>query len=220
MSQTAPNVTPVTSGDVEGQNNAAAWTSRRQRRSMNMNSSDSKRSDAAHLAQQLATTTSWSETFLPQSYGTVPVNDTTVERAEHSHQDDLDPPPAYSKRPQAHEVQPNPVETSSQSNPTSSNMPSTQPQYDSDDEVPADLQQEPSINTSNVEEPLLDRWQRRRRCRRSKKHRLRDWVYRGKDKKRKCVRIMTILAVCAGLSLIILCLIQATLNVVCEMKPK
>lgn len=209
----------VRGGDLESRNNAGAWTSRHHESSISASTRDSKRNDAANLARELATATSWSETFLPQSYGTVadagrafgleglaqqPLNPSSTLR------EDFDPPPAYSKRPQAPQVQRYPIDTLAQTIPSSSTMQIPAQHSDSDDDVPADLQQDiDASDPSNVEEPLLDRCQRRRRCHRSKKQRLRDWARRGKDKKRKCLRLMIVLAVCGILSLAIVFLTQA-----------
>lgn len=83
--------------------------------------SDSKRSDAAQLAQELGSTGSWSEAFIPRSHGSVPASEVphrymtsdnqTFDDNAAMTQSELDPPPAYSRSSQVHELPANPVTT-------------------------------------------------------------------------------------------------------------
>lgn len=91
------------------------------------NVSDSKRSHAAQLAQELASQSSWSEAFIPQNHSETFSSGPSFDRASmpgasqpplqesDSHtamtQHDLDPPPAYSNVPPVHELPATPLMT-------------------------------------------------------------------------------------------------------------
>lgn len=131
------------------------------------NPSDSKRSDAAHLAQQLASSSPWSEAFMspahePFSTSRLPfhvsgpsnpnpsIREDSVYNS-HVNQHDFDPPPAYSNLPQVHELPATPM----------NNMPATvpdaalpqgaiQPRLSVTDNAQGEQEEEP-----DVEQPLL-----------------------------------------------------------------
>jgi len=105
----------VTEGDdavnrdgVEAQNVAACATPLLTRAEVRrpLRSDDVKRSDAASLAQELATSSPWSEAFMPtRPLRTYP----TTDRQETTNMYPLEPPPAYSNLPQVYELPAEPV---------------------------------------------------------------------------------------------------------------
>lgn len=62
---------------------------------------DTKRSNAAQLARELGSSTPWSETLVPQSYGSISPRSASTHRQESTQvEQDIDPPPVYTRNPQ------------------------------------------------------------------------------------------------------------------------
>lgn len=165
---------------------------------------DSKRNEAAQLAQELATSGSWSEAFSPRAYGSTaasqdeaqPVRDSTGPTnslAEHIRPNmtyqDLDPPPAYTKRADSHEA---PAATIDRTLP-----PSEQSIANRD----ADLEQEYEEDRPDAEEhhSLLGHRRHQRRSTRG--------CHRGKGSARRWVRLVLLVILFGTIGLTIACVL-------------
>lgn len=71
-------------------------------------SDDVKRNSAASLAQELATSSPWSEVFMPRAYSTSTMGPSNTHDLAYGQEQGnmypLDPPPAYSNAPEVHEL--------------------------------------------------------------------------------------------------------------------
>lgn len=76
--------------------------------------SDNKRNNAAQLARELGSSSPWSESLMPQSYGTIAPRTTYRDRQETGDinestsqvEQDIDPPPVYTRNPEPSDRRP------------------------------------------------------------------------------------------------------------------
>lgn len=169
---------------------------------------ESKRNEAAQLAQELATSGSWSEAFSPRTYGTIAspqngiqiardstrlVSDSAESQPANMTYQDFDPPPAYSKRADIHEL---PVDGSS-----SASLPSEEPLLAQG----ADSEQESEGERTNDEEART--FLGRRRCRHHSKRDWTPWIRKGKGLARKRVRLLLLMLLLAVVGSAISCIV-------------
>lgn len=160
--------------------------------------SDSKRSNAAQLARQLGSSSPWSETLIPQRYGTpqsstnTSTEPTLADRQESANilnhtsppEQDLDPPPAYSRAApnnlyQARDTPPAGMDTQNSTAPVPNNADVSQPLLSTNAEhVPGTQQAEPDVETPLLARPSSthggrrwSRWMQRRKVRRQRARR-------------------------------------------------
>lgn len=122
--------------------------------------SDNKRNNAAQLARELGSSSPWSETLMPQSYGTISPRTTCRDRQENGDinestsqvEQDIDPPPVYTRNPEPSDRRPVyelPAETTT--TPITDSPVEPQPLSSADDEQ----NQIVSHANPDVETPLL-----------------------------------------------------------------
>jgi hypothetical protein len=125
--------------------------------------SDSKRSNAARLAQELGSSSPWSESIMPQSYGSISLHPTPTNRQETGDinestsqiEQDTDPPPVYTRNPQSNDLGPVyelPAEAMNHSVIASAVQPHSLPSADDDEQSQVVQHTNPDVET-----PLLAR---------------------------------------------------------------
>ena len=200
------NSTVDDNGPTSIRNAAACSLEQEELISPTTSTSDSKRSEAANLARELASSSPWSDAFMPSTYGTV--------RQSHQEQsigrfgthrqvqqpsftaamrDDLDPPPAYSDLREIHELPANPVNVpqspanQSMTEPIAVTATATSTDNGQDENEPA--------QDATLEEPLLEQGRCRnsgRHHRRWHRHHWKRWQNRGKRRRERCSRFLFI----------------------------
>lgn len=160
--------------------------------------SDTKRSNAAQLARELGSSSPWSETFISQGYGTLSRSSSSAEPTDRQESEDtnhtvsrveqdLDPPPAYSRIPVSDNLQQAYNSSAENMNTASSTGPATHDTVETQPLTSTDVEQEQSIQHGNpdVETPLLAQssptYEDRRYFR---------WIRQRKMKKRRYCRVL------------------------------
>lgn len=201
---------------LEGRNAVDREHASLQTEGLMSSTSRKKRSSAAHLAQELASSSSWSEAFLPASrtLSTFPTQHTAMSREQRDQvdnpgttmaqtQQDTDPPPAYSNLPCIHELPATPVNTTPRTNPVA------RARRDTTDNAYADDGQngDPEEQELDVRAPLLGRvgrrWDRRGQV---------PWIQRGKTGAQRRCRLLALLIVFSLILSIIVCALTHGFN--------
>ncbi|KAK6375404.1 hypothetical protein LTR64_003527 [Lithohypha guttulata] len=171
--------------------------------------SGSKREHAVQLAQELASSGPWAEALMSRSYGTqdsltiasslwgtahlAGSNQANERNNTYMTCHELDPPPAYCRLPETHE------------------LPASQPSIlsiDNDEaaeRVPADSEQAQhhEEQASDPEQPLLEHarpWQRKSRG-------WTPWIHQGKDRARRWVRLLCLVFLFSFVAMLLACLL-------------
>jgi len=214
--------------------NAAAWDDPLFRTGASISStSDSKRSNAAQLAQELGSSSPWSEAFLPASPRRPPPQHSTTspeqrERAGNMHntmaysQQELGPPPAYSDLPQIHELPASPVHTMSRQSSTAISPSVAAPTPQADPEQNGDLEEQEEEDDDDDRLPLLGRVRSHVRC--HVRSRLRGrwnhkgwqpWIHNGKTARQRKCRLLALVIAFSLIASFVVCALIDNFDKVC-----
>jgi len=201
---------------LEGRSAADGEHASLQTEGLTSSASRKKRSNAAHLAQELASSSPWSEAFLPASrtFRTFPTQHAAMSREQRGQidnpgttmaqpQQDTDPPPAYSNLPCIHELPATPVNTTPRTNPVA------RARRDTADHAYADAGQngDPEEQELDVRAPLLGRVRRRWDQRGQA-----PWIQRGKTGTQRRCRLLAMVVVFSIILSIIVCALTHGFN--------